>query len=182
MTATDPNASLIEALFKPTARFRDLHGNRPHNLPEHEVLELLPGLSFENVRATGVTWEDFCLFLEKKIFVWMTPGVFVCSSRVSGDLYPWVLTLGCPTDTVVNVYVGSGTAAAAAATATATYDFLVCLMATSGSNHVYMQGSRFSTVSGAGLSLFFQDIRDNLQKSHVVSNDLERRPVPCARH
>jgi hypothetical protein len=64
----------VEAVFRPTTRYRDSHRRRlPESITE---VELLPGLTIENVLATGLTWVDFCLFLDGKL-MWMTPDVYV---------------------------------------------------------------------------------------------------------
>jgi hypothetical protein len=61
-----PTGSPIEALFRSSTRFLELR-----RLPESWTeVELLPGLTIENIWATGVTWKDFCLFLRDKI-VWI---------------------------------------------------------------------------------------------------------------
>jgi hypothetical protein len=73
--------SLIEALFRPSTRFR---GRLRESITE---VELLPGLTIENVLATGITWEEFRRFLDGKI-VWMTLDVFVCSRYFDGSGYP----------------------------------------------------------------------------------------------
>jgi hypothetical protein len=153
----ESSTGTMEALFRPSARLRDLHPNC--NLPEgFTELELLPGLIAENILATGVTWEDFFRFLDGKL-VWIAPGVYISSEAfyVGGD--PWVLSLEGD-----GVYVRSGAAAAAA---TATCDFLVRLLATCESHGVSIEACH-STVpppmSGAGLSLFFQESRSCLRQ------------------
>jgi hypothetical protein len=85
----------IEALFRPSTRFRDSHGIYDDQLPYgFTEVELLPGLTIENFRATGVTWKDFCRFLRYKI-VWVTRDIFICSRFTSGDEhYPVFLWLG----------------------------------------------------------------------------------------
>jgi hypothetical protein len=80
-----PAGSLIEALFRPSTRYR---GRLPEGFTE---VELLPGLTIENVLATGITWEDFRLFCRDKV-VWMTPGVYLSFHYDAGD--PTVLSLG----------------------------------------------------------------------------------------
>jgi hypothetical protein len=80
----ESSTGTMEALFRPSTRLRDLHPNC--NLPEGWTeVELLPGLTIENVLATGVTWDEFCLFLEGK-FVWMTLDVYVCSRSLYVEL------------------------------------------------------------------------------------------------
>jgi hypothetical protein len=153
----------MEALFRPSTRFRDSHALR-YALPEgFTEVELLPGLTIENVLATGVTWEEFHRFLRDKI-VWMTPDIYVCSNGFCVRGAPRVLQLGGNGYTNMLVYVTEGTRNAAA---TATCDFLMRLLATSEEHDVYISG-RNSTVapplSGAGLSLFFQESRDSLRE------------------
>jgi hypothetical protein len=170
MAATEPTTrSPIETLFRPTTRFRDSRRNRGcggvHQLPENITeAELLPGLTTENVWATGITWEDFRLFCRDKL-VWMTPGVYVCI-QYAGD--PLVLLLGGDlggtthtTDLRVRVTRGMATAVAMA-----TCDFLVRLLATSELRAVYILGSHRESppLSGETLSLFFQESRSCLRK------------------
>jgi hypothetical protein len=121
---TESSTGTMETLFRPSTRFRYSNRNRRGRPPEGLTeLELLPGLTTENVRATGVTWEDFLLFLRDKL-VWMTPGVFICSDGFDSSGYPWVLVLEGDvygrTKLIVHVRLGTATAAA-----TATCDFLV---------------------------------------------------------
>jgi hypothetical protein len=158
MVATAPSGSQIEALFRPSTRFRGL----PDGFTE---VELLPGLTIENVWATGVTWEDFCLFLRGKL-VWMAPNVYVLSSQGifvgrSGGSFRLMVFGFYSTFMFVNVM--SGTAASAA---TATCDFLVRLLASS-ERHAWIGGNNTAApppLSGAALSLFFQESRDSLRE------------------
>jgi hypothetical protein len=156
-TAIEPNATSIEALFRPTTRFR---GRLPHGFTE---LELLPGLTVENVRATGVSWEGFRRFLQGKL-VWMSPDVYICSQYFSG-LGESVLSFGSDVGrTDLRVHVRSRMAAAAAM---ATCDFLLRLLATCEIPSVYIIGlsnSMSLPVSGAGLSLFFQESQSCLRQ------------------
>jgi hypothetical protein len=157
----------MEALFRPTTRYRDLQldPDEREDLPGNWTeLELLPGLTVESVWATGVTWEDFCLFLQRKL-VWMAPDVYVCPRHLSGRDNLRVLGLrgddGTPT---LHVHVRSGTASAAA---TAICNFSLRLFATSEQHEVYIEGSRNTAptpISGAGLSIFFQESKSRLQK------------------
>jgi hypothetical protein len=172
----EPNATSIEALFRPTTRFRDSPSNR--YLPEGWTeLKLLPGLTIENVWATGVTWEEFRLFLQNKI-VWMTTNVYVCSRHFNGD-DPWVLGLGFGVGTSLYVRVRSGMfgvgtslyvrvrSGMAAAAATATCNCILCLLATSEHHGVYILGrdSRDPPpLSGAALPLFFQESQNCLHQ------------------
>jgi hypothetical protein len=157
-----PTSSLIEVLFRPSTRFRDSYRGR---LPEgFTELELLPGLTIENVRATGITWEDFRLFLRNKL-VWMTPEVYVCSQRWHGIDNPVVLEFGCQAGihTTTYIYVTEGTRNAAA---TATCDILLRLLATSELRDVWIKGRHNipPSLSAAGLSLFFQESQSCLRK------------------
>jgi hypothetical protein len=119
----EPNGASIQALCRPSTRFRDSYGNVRPRLPQGWTeVELLPGLSVENIRATRLTtWDAFHRFARQKI-VWMTPDVYVCSRYLNGDHV--VLFLGANGGTRLFVCVTPGTAAA---TATATCDFLVRL-------------------------------------------------------
>jgi hypothetical protein len=148
---TEPTGSPIEALFRPSTRFRDLYPNS--DLPEgFTEVELLPGLTIENGLATGVTWEDFQRFLDGKI-VWMTPDVCICSNHVSGS--ESIFWLGGDGGTNMCVRVRSGTPPAAA---TVTCNFLLRLLATCEHHGVSITGLDRSVsppLSGAALSLFF---------------------------
>jgi hypothetical protein len=158
----EPNAASVEALFRPSTRFRD--SNLIEHLPEGWTeIELLPGLSLENVRATRLTtWDAFHSFARQKL-VWMTPDVYVCI--FNGYLPGRVLTLGASESTTsMRVYVTPGTAAA---TATATCDFLVRLLATCEERDLDISGGDrvvATPLSGASLSLFFQESREVLRK------------------
>jgi hypothetical protein len=157
----------MEALFRPSTRFQDSHRNRRVSLPEDWTeLELLPELTLENVRATGVMWKGFG---SNKI-LWITPDVFICSNFY-GRGYPWVLVLDAVGGTSMRVHVRSGTAVAAA-----TSDcMLVRLLATCDQHAIYIN-ERYSTVStrlsGAALSLFFQESRDSLRKVTLSTRSL----------
>jgi hypothetical protein len=117
-----------------------------------------------DILATGVTWHEFRLFLRNKM-VWMTSNVYVC--------YPYLHSLG---DSVVLYLGGTGTtsmcvyvtSATAAAVATATCDFAVRLLATCETDGVCIQGGSENVfpipLSGASLSLFFQESRDDLRQ------------------
>jgi hypothetical protein len=147
-----PTGSLIEALFRPSTRFRDRLGNLPRDWTE---LELLPGLTIENVRAMGITWEDFCRFLLQGKVVWMTPDVYIHSQRFGGLGESVVSLEGNNDANRLYVHVRSGTPATAA-----TWDFLVRLLATCESHDVHIRGNTgeaSTPLSGAGLSLFFQE-------------------------
>jgi hypothetical protein len=152
-----PTGSPIEALFRLTTRHR---GRLPESWTE---VELLPGLTLENVLASGVTWEDYHRFLYHKV-AWTAPDVFVCFGYMSG-LGVSVLSLGVDDHLDGRVNVTPGTAAAVA---TATCDFLVRLLATCEKRGVYI--SRFQNwaspplLSGAALSLFVQESRGSLRK------------------
>jgi hypothetical protein len=125
----------------------------------------LPGLTIENVLATGITWEDFRLFCLDKL-VWMTPGVYVCFQYDAGD--PVILSLGGDgggiQSTDLRVLATRGTATAVVMT---TCDFLVRLLATSEEHGVYIRGSSYEVstpLSGAALSISFQESRDSLRE------------------
>jgi hypothetical protein len=141
----------IKALFRRSTRYRDHKGRLPGLLAE---VELLPGLTTENIWASGVTWEEFHRFLRYKI-VWMTPDVCICFGYMSG-IGESVFSLGGDGHIKLCVHVTRGTTATGA---TATCDFLVRLLATCQEHGVSING-RFgevsTTLSSAGLSLFFQ--------------------------
>jgi hypothetical protein len=117
-----------ESLFRPSTRFRDdrrlCRGRLPKGWTE---VEILSHRTPEDVLATGITWEDFCLFLQGKV-VWMIPDVYVRSvNRTINKGDPLVLALKANGNgSHLCVHVRMGTAAAAAA-ATATCDFLIRL-------------------------------------------------------
>jgi hypothetical protein len=149
----ESSTGIIEALFRPSTRYRDNRSPLPRSC--RAEVELLPGLTIEDVLASGVTWEDFRRFVQRKI-VWMTTHVFVCSQYMPGIVDRLVIRLGGLHDTWLRVHGVHGTTPAAA---TATCDFVVRLLATSEVRNVYIQGRHRAVptpVSGAGLSLFFQ--------------------------
>jgi hypothetical protein len=162
----------MEALFRPTTRYRDLYHEQPVDDGFEEdftEVELLPHLTLQDVLATGITWEDFCLFFEGKV-VWMAPGVLVCSDDFVGNAHDWwdwfVLALGGDADTRtrLRVYATRGTPAAAA---TVTCDFLLRLLGTCEQNGVYIRTRDTSVplpISGAALSRFFGESQSCLRK------------------
>jgi hypothetical protein len=167
--------TILEALFRPSTRFRDSNRNRPNHLPQHLTeIELLPHLTLEDVLATGITWDDFWLFLESKV-VWMTLDVYVCSQYT--QIYDRVvLRIGDDEDTSLFVYVMQGKAAALA---TATCDCMLRLLATCEKHAVCVEGSsdeESTPISGAGLSLFFIESQSCLRHvtfdSMALSGDL----------
>jgi hypothetical protein len=127
-------------------------------LPENWTeIELLPGLSLENIRATRLTWDAFHSFAWQKI-VWMTPDVCVCNGYLPG----MVLNLGA-NGTKLCAHATPDTADGAA---TATCDFAVRLVATCEQTDLYIEGADISVpppLSGAAISLFFQESRSCLQ-------------------
>jgi hypothetical protein len=164
----EPNGTSIEALFRPSTRWRDSNRNRSFNLPSGWTeVELLPHLTPLDILATGVTWDEFRRFLRNKI-VWMTPDVYVCFTWISVEDHPEVLTLGANNVNItLRVYVTPGTAAAVA---TATCDFAVRLLATCEERDLSIEGSGNSVpLSGAGLSLFFQESRSCLRQVTLQS-------------
>jgi hypothetical protein len=167
-----PTGSPIEALFRPSTRFLELR-RLSDGFTE---VEILPGLTIENVWATGVKREDFHRFLQGKV-VWMAPGVFIHSQYFGDGDESLVFLLGVPDGTKLFVYVMEGMDAAAA---TATGDFLVRLLATCEQHNLLISGldSRRSTpLSGAGLSLFFQESRSCLRQ--VELNDIALTEDHC---
>jgi hypothetical protein len=161
----------MEALFRPTSCFRArLQGRwRASSFLHWRDVELLPGLTIENVLAAGITWEEFWRFLDDGNVVWMTPDVYVhtCWSQTHN---PRVFQLGANacTSPLVSVYVRSDTAAVEAV---ATCNFLVRLLAASEQDDVCITGSYNANVpspcpplSGQTLSLFFQESRVSLRK------------------
>jgi hypothetical protein len=122
----EPDGASIEALFRPSTRFRDTHGDDllPEGLTE---VELLPGLSLEDVRATGTvtgtTWNAFHSFAGQNL-VSMTPDVYLCNGYRPGTGDPVVLELGANVgNSRLFVYARPDTADAAA---TATCDLRLC--------------------------------------------------------
>jgi hypothetical protein len=166
----------IEALFGPTTRFR---GFLPDSMTEVEILQDL--IALEDILTTGIMWWGLFLFCRNKI-VWMTPDVYVSSHMASNADDPVVLELctkAHPLDPI-RVYVRMGTAAAAA---TATCDFLLRLSATCDKGFVRITGDESPVpppLSGAGISIFFQESRETLQKltlRHMVSNEDQWRAL-----
>jgi hypothetical protein len=104
----ESSTGTMEALFRPTTRYRSRGRWLPAYITE---VELLPGLTIENVLASGVTWEDFQRFLRDNKIVWMTPDVYVCSRSFGVD-DPRVLGLEGGFGTHMSVYVTQGTAEA----------------------------------------------------------------------
>jgi hypothetical protein len=107
----------------------------------------------------------------------MTPDVYVSSDdRNHGiSIGPWVFSLaGGTTSQLYYVWVTEGTDSAAA---TATCDFLARLLATCDKRDAYSEGIDMAVpppLSGAGLSIFFQESRETLQKltlCHMVLNE-----------
>jgi hypothetical protein len=165
--AAEPNGASIEALFRPSTRFQDSHPKLIGYLPENcTEVELLPGLTIGNIRVTRTTWDAFDSFLHGKV-AWMSPDVFVCQQWVSGSGEPLLLLGAIATSMCVQL-----TPDTAAAATTATCDFAVRLLATCEQDDLYIIGSdcNVSTpISGAGISLFFQESRDSLQKFTLQS-------------
>jgi hypothetical protein len=152
----EPNGGSIEAFFRPSTRFRDSNGNRNHYFPSYITeVEVLPGLTVENVLAAGVTWEDFHRFARDKM-VWMTPDVFVCSPILPMYGDPVVLSLGVNNGYIsLRVHVTSDTADAVA---TETCDFLVRLLATCEERDLYIDG-RYNSVSPPLSGASFSDYK-----------------------
>jgi hypothetical protein len=155
----EPDGTSIEALFRPSTRWRDSHrGFLPEGWTE---IELLPGLELENILATGVTWDEFLIFLRHKM-VWMTPDVYVCPMYLAHIGDQQFLCIGAYGRNRLCVRV---TPDMAAAVATATCDFVLRLFATTEERDLFIEGYTVSTsLSGAGLSLFFQESRSCLRK------------------
>jgi hypothetical protein len=161
----------LETLFRPSHRWEALllenPDRRAFHHPQHlTVVELLPHLTPPDVWATGVTWEAFYHFILGKM-VWMTPYVYVSSKSISNPFDQTVLWLrgdAAAAGSGLNVHVTEGTVPAAA---TATCEFLLRLLATSELPSVHKHGF-YSIVSppisGAALSLFFQESRICLGK------------------
>jgi hypothetical protein len=150
----------LEALFRPSTRFRDSHGNRRDRLPAE--IELLQDQVMEDVLATGISWKDLCRFLHDKV-VWLTPSVWICvsSQQISDRDDVLVVTLGPETyeNHILRVWVTPDTAAAAA---TATCGFLLRILTTLEQRDLWILGNydrEPAPISGAALSLFFQESR-----------------------
>jgi hypothetical protein len=123
MAASADSTSAVEAMFQPSTRLRDLHGIQQR--PPLAEFELLPHLTPQDVLATGISVEDFRLFLRKRErVVSMAPGVFVSSQGKLGESFP-VLHVFCRHLHFSVCLMDNATRAMA----TATCDFLVCLFA-----------------------------------------------------
>jgi hypothetical protein len=184
MASTADPTRKIEALFRPSTRYRDLIRELPDHPEYDEVVkhdeygygsgdkyggftevELLPHLSPEDIATKGTTWKDVSLFLGGYgRIVWMTPEVYVCPVCSHTQLFPWVLSLGGG----VQVHVQEGTEAEVA---TATCDCLLRLLATREEDDIFLKG-RYRRVrhnimslpiTCAGLSRLFQESRDSLR-------------------
>jgi hypothetical protein len=164
----EPTGSTIEALFRPSTRFRDSHRNRrggclPGGWTE---VELLQDLTLEDVLATGISWEEFCLFLRNKV-VWMTPDVYIRSGYMvtnADDLEVLALQAEASRCPRLRVHVRMGMAAAGV---TATCDFLLRLLATCEKDSVFISGfcnAVSPALSSAGLSRFFRESQPCLRK------------------
>jgi ankyrin repeat protein len=93
MAATEPAWTPTEALFRPTK----------NSLTERAV-ELLPGLTTDDILVTGITWEVFCYFLHVVKSVWITETTCVyLTSRYAGLFSCW-FSIGHPES--ANVKVG----------------------------------------------------------------------------
>jgi hypothetical protein len=153
--------TIMETLFGGAYRYKNRGGRLPRSWTE---VELLPGLTIENVWAAGIMWDGFHRFLHNKV-VWMTPDVYVCSVNLSNTSDPLVLTLGeYPGNISLSVHATPDTAASVA---TATCDFLLRLVATCEESYLFIDGSRrdvSTPLSGAAISLFFQESRGVLRK------------------
>jgi hypothetical protein len=86
MAATEPTWTPMEALFRPTnsrqvPSYRPTNNSRPVN-----AVELLQGLTTEDILATGITWEVFCYFLHVVESAWITETTCIClASRYTGS-------------------------------------------------------------------------------------------------
>jgi hypothetical protein len=109
--------------------------------------------------------------------VWMTPYVYVSSKSISNPFDQTVLWLrgdAAAAGSGLNVHVTEGTVPAAA---TATCEFLLRLLATSELPSVHIHGCHSTVsppISGAALSLFFQESRICLGKvlfEYVILNE-----------
>jgi hypothetical protein len=183
-TPAESSTGTVEALFRRSTRYRDSRRNRRGRgrLPgDYKEVELLPGLTVENVLATCTTWDDYRRFLRSKV-VWMTTHVYVCSQDMTGTDDPYVLMLGGDDGTKrLRVHVVQGTPpAVAAAAATATCDFLLRLLATCDKRDLSLQGrddTAPTPISGAALSLFFQESREDLRKVSLNEMTLNEEQI-----
>jgi hypothetical protein len=131
----------------------------------------LPHLTLSNVlevtAGNCIAWDDFCRFLQGKV-VWITPEVYFCIEDyfAAGFRFPCILSLGpdFPLRSRLGVHIVPDTPAAAA---TETCDFLARLLATCQQDDRSIEGYSFEEpppLSGAALSLFFQESRSCLRK------------------
>jgi hypothetical protein len=154
------STATMKTLFRRSIRYRRRARRLPKGFAE---VELLPGLTVEDVLATGATWEDFLRLLQSKV-VWMAPDIYIHSQRFGGGDESLVFLLGVPGGTKLFVRVTWGTPAAVA---TATCDFLVRLLATCEQHNLLISGLDSGVpppISGAALSLFFQESRSCLRR------------------
>jgi hypothetical protein len=178
MAAAEPDGASIEALFRPSTRFRDLYPDDPLPAGWTEI-ELLPHLTPLDILATGTTWDEFRRFLLHKV-VWMTPDVYLCNGYPNGIGHPMLHGIGHPVVLCIGVMaVGTpgmcvhATPDTAAAVLTATCDFVLRLFATCEQRDLYIDGAENSVstpISGAGLSLFFSKRPEAVfAKSHSIT-------------
>jgi hypothetical protein len=175
MAAAAIEPTWTKTLFRPTNRLRDQRreqrGNDSYELPQGLTeVEFVPDVSPEHVLATtGITWEEFCRFLGRDKFVWMGPGVYVCTGYISHPVCRLVVQLGS-TDHALFVFAAREPEPETAAATMATFDFLIRLLATSKEDCAYIHGSINASVpiSGPGLSHLFP--REPRQSSKI---DLE---------
>jgi hypothetical protein len=152
-------ATTMAAVVEPTTGTTAIEALFRLTITENQIgFELLPGLTVDDILATGNSWEDLCFFLHGKVLL-ITPDVFICSRGISlGE--PVVLVIGDDVNDWENNLCVHVTSGVADAVATATCHFLLRLLATSEKPDVYMRGQNSwvaSPLSGAGLSLFFQE-------------------------
>jgi hypothetical protein len=186
--------SSLTTLFRSSNRYRDLYrevGNdNSYILPERiSEVELLPHLTLPDiVAATG--WEEFCQFASVSMedliahgarverVVWMTPSVHIRMDGIDDPLIAYRLAFALGTKALIpgtstyrnrNLYLHVAESSDEAE-ATAICDFLMRLVgAASDLSEVDISGECpprgvATPLSGAGLSLFFQEHQNSLRK------------------
>jgi hypothetical protein len=91
MAATEPTWTPMEALFRTT-----------NNAPGRAV-ELLPGLTTDDILVAGVPWKIFCYFLHVVESVWITETKCISLNSSCSRLSSWWFSIGNPKSASVKV-------------------------------------------------------------------------------
>jgi ankyrin repeat protein len=140
MAATEPTWTSLSALF------------RPKNDQHVRAVELLPGVTTDDILVTGITWEVFCYFLYVVKNVWITETTCVSLTN-TGQFSSW-FSIGHPESTRVRVGFRGNSPGR-------TIEFVLRLLTNSEQQVVRVEYSdRLNTeplpISGPALSRFFE--------------------------